>query len=303
MVSSTILLNPQQKIIAFFNQVPALLDVVERQERYRRNFVMRILSEQRTASFIALLVAIFINLYVVFDLGSRYLGDKGEKKDIPNIALTIVSLIHAVASLFMLMGYWLNSFPVDRSNWKDKRAALLAGEDEISPRQRAELFVASLNFWAVASSAGYFLVYFTLSLIGLISGEPRWYAFHIFDLAMRVEVMNMVVLAVKSNLPRLLGAFALTFMLIYVFALIGIAAFPGQYGFADAGSICSNSATFLACLRDHVYYGFYSSPVFDSPDLSFGGMIFALVYFILVVLVRSSRRQLLPLPLTLMAFV
>ena len=288
MMSSTILLNPQQKIIAFFNQVPALIDVVERQERYRRNFFMRVLSEQRTASLVALLVSIFINLYVVFDLGSRYLGDKGEKKDVPNFVLTIVSVVHAVASLFMLIGYFLNSFPVDQSNWKDKRTALLAGEDELNPRLRVQLLFASANYWTVVSSAGYFLLYFTLSLIGLIDNEPRWYAFHIFDLAMRVEVMRMVVRAVKSNLPRLLGTFALTFMLIYVFALIGIAAFPGKYGFADTGLICSNSTTFLACLRDHVYYGFYSSPVFDSPDLSFSGMAFALIYFILVVLVCES---------------
>eukprot|EP00045_Choanoeca_perplexa_P015435 m.193784 g.193784 ORF g.193784 m.193784 type:complete len:2674 (+) comp16989_c0_seq2:103-8124(+) len=288
MISSTILLNPQQKIIAFFNQVPSLLDVVERQERYRRNVLMRILSEQRTASLIALLLAIFINLYVVFDLGSRYLGDKGEKKDIPNNVLTIVSVIHAAASVFMLFGYFLNSFPVDKRNWNDKRTAILAGEDDLTPALRLKLFFASLNYWSVASSAGYFIFYLGLSLVGLFSNEPRWYAFHIFDLAMRVETMSMVVLAVKQNLPRLMGTFALTFMLIYVFALIGIAAFPGKYGFADAGAICSNSTTFLACLRDHVYYGFYSSPVFDSPDLSFGGMSFALLYFILVVLIMSS---------------
>lgn len=126
MMNSTILLNPQQKIIAFFNQVPSLLDVVERQERYRHNFLLRILSEQRTASIVALIMAIFINIYVVFDLGSRYLGpDKGSSKDLPYSVLNIISVVHLVASTLMLIGYFLNSYPIDCRIWDGKRAALL----------------------------------------------------------------------------------------------------------------------------------------------------------------------------------
>ncbi|EGD75312.1 cardiac ryanodine receptor [Salpingoeca rosetta] len=99
---------------------------------------------------------------------------------------------------------------------------------------------------------------------------------------------DLVLRAVKQNVSKLLGTFLLTFFIIYAFMLVGRDAFGGTYEFADAPATCAPGTPLVQCLRDHLYYGFYSSPVFAPADADVGLFVYSLLYFMVVVLVMAA---------------
>eukprot|EP00051_Salpingoeca_urceolata_P023861 m.411246 g.411246 ORF g.411246 m.411246 type:complete len:2678 (-) comp20163_c1_seq6:250-8283(-) len=273
-MDSTIMMDPQQKVISFWDESETLQELFFWQARIMTHPHLRLLTEERQITWLAFACAVFINIWVIFDL-----EDEGVAEAIP----TIVGYIHLALALFMLAGYGLNRFPID---WKRFKASDVWRDGGLWRPLK------SVGYWCTHSRVLYLIFYIVFSIMGL-SLSLKWFAFHLFDIVFRVQVMGLVMQAVQQNLMKLMATFVLAFLLLYAFSLIGQAGFSGEYGFSDANLDtanleCKADSPVLGCLRDHLYYGFMGSPVFTDPMTNVGAFVFSLLYFITVVLIMTS---------------
>ncbi|EGD77963.1 cardiac ryanodine receptor [Salpingoeca rosetta] len=267
MINGTVLENPEQKMQSFFGSVDFLMNVMNFEARVARMGVSYVLGHQRFLLPLAFILAAIINIWVIFDL-----GDDG----FPHSVVRVLAIAHAVVSMLILLGQSLSPLYVDWQRWQE------AAEG----RSLLGKALAFPLFWSLQASYPYYVVYLAMSVAGIF--QFKLFCFHLFDLVLRVEVMNLVLRAVKQNVSKLLGTFLLTFFIIYAFMLVGRDAFGGTYDFADAPATCAPGTPLVQCLRDHLYYGFYSSPVFAPADADVGLFVYSLLYFMVVVLVMAA---------------
>lgn len=91
-----------------------------------------------------------------------------------------------------------------------------------------------VTFWS-STRATYDFIYLIFSLLGAIV-SPRFFAFHLFDICLRVTTLGYIVQAIFTNILKLSAAFLLLFLLIYGFMLVGQSTFQGQYIFGSPGN-------------------------------------------------------------------
>ena len=98
----------------------------------------------------------------------------------------------------------------------------------------------------------------------------------------------MIIFAIFTSAPKLLGTIFLAALILYTFAIIGVASFSGEYQFPDIESYCSDSnATFSSCLQDH-FFTFGSAMSFVDVMPGFSGFVYGVIYNIIMVLLVAN---------------
>lgn len=171
---------------------------------------------------------LFINIYLIFDIS-----------DLKEVAIAIANA-HIACTVLWIVEYYLNFFVVDIEAFEDYKArnriviiATNFTQHVIVQLTRTWHF---LNFWCV-SRPGYLAVYLLFSFLGSFV-SMKFFAFHLFDICLRVPTLGFVTASIFINIPKLVAAFVLLFLMIYGWMLIGQSAYLGEYGFNDGTVEC-----------------------------------------------------------------
>eukprot|EP00047_Mylnosiga_fluctuans_P017901 m.65315 g.65315 ORF g.65315 m.65315 type:complete len:2703 (-) comp7315_c0_seq2:81-8189(-) len=275
LVQATILLNPHQRLAELLAAANQVIETIMNQAHYATRPALKILSQETVWAFVVFALTIFLNICVIFELSDSYL---------PYGLVMAAAVLHLVFTLLLCVSFVLNHLPLDRLRFR----ALLDELDEPQGPVEVALQWLQIAFYWARSDLSYFIVFLGFSLAG-IAASFQFFAFHLFDLCRRVAVMGFVIQAIRQNVLRIAATIVLLFMLVYVYMLIGRAAYGNEYGFiANSASVCSSDVPLLTCLRDSLYYGYQSSPLFLNSLSDFGALLFSLVYFISVVQIMAA---------------
>ncbi len=136
-----------------------------------------------------------------------------------------------MATVGLLGAFYFNNFPIEQMKYAAYKKRNVPA---VPPERRRDRFLAFVQgrvrfvlFWS-STRATYDLLYLIFSLLGAFV-SLRFFAFHLFDICLRVTTLGYIVNAIFTNIFKLLAAFSLLFLLIYGFMLVGQSAFQGQY--------------------------------------------------------------------------
>lgn len=233
-VSEVILLNPHQKITEFLSLAPLLMDTVMRQARYALNPVLLLISEETYWVNTAFILTLFLNVCVIFEMRDRY---------VPGGALTAAAVLHVLVSVLLCVSFALNRLPVDWLRFQPSIPTTSLENPRLNLQQGLSLALATITFWGASSRMLYYVLFLFFSLLGA-AASTQFFAFHLFDLCLRIPVMGFVVRfghclfselkfssAIRQNVLRIGAAILLLFMMVYVYTLIGQATYSGIHHF------------------------------------------------------------------------
>ena len=157
----------------------------------------------------------------------------------PSALISTAAALHVVTSSLLFANYGMNRLPVDLIRFKDDMPAL--SNSKLSPSKFFKFTKYVIAYWATVRLS-YYLAFLVFSFLGALRSNS-FFAFHFFDLSLRISVMGFVVQAVRQNVFRIAAAILLLFILVYIFALIGQAGFPSEYDFISGSSVgCSSES-------------------------------------------------------------
>eukprot|EP00048_Salpingoeca_helianthica_P009906 m.142611 g.142611 ORF g.142611 m.142611 type:complete len:1423 (+) comp14974_c15_seq10:957-5225(+) len=277
-VDGTVLLPPEVKISEFLPKCRTVANMIVRQHSLQHSWKRYI--SQVPWVWIALCLVILININTIFDVNSL----------LP--AARVLAYLHIVTTLGLLGAFYLNTFPIEQEWYaaykRRHRRAIPAVRRRDMMLSWLEDRVRFFLFWS-STRATYDIIYLIFSLLGAFV-SLRFFAFHLFDICLRVTTLGYILKAIFTNIFKLIAAFSLLFMLIYGFMLVGQSAFQGQYLYGSGLGViqCDSNSPLLSCLRDSLFYGYQAAPNFSSPLPNLGALVFALLYFIIVVQIMTA---------------
>ncbi len=154
---------------------------------------------------------------------------------------------------------------------------------------RADKFVAMLPnglrnscAFAVNPWTLYHIAALTMSISGL-AVSPLCFAFHLVDIVFRIKLLRYVLAAVTNNYTQIFGTAFMGVLIIYLYTVMGLVFFGGEYSFEGANGSCN---TLLNCFAQSLDYGLRSAPVWnDGVNASFSHHIFNISYHVFVILI------------------
>jgi hypothetical protein len=184
-------------------------------------------------AWVAFALVIIINIYTIFSING-----------LKNVA-TVLGFVHIFISVMMTWAYILNVLPIDIEWYNASETSQPSHTLEIRRWmrmwKRVKFYIRFITFWS-RSRLIYDIGYLIVSIIG-VSVSLRFFAFHLFDITLRVKTLGFVIQAIFTNILKLGAAFLLLFLMIYAYMLIGQSAFEGLYVFGAGNVECNSKAS------------------------------------------------------------
>eukprot|EP00026_Physarum_polycephalum_P000121 Phypoly_transcript_00121.p1 GENE.Phypoly_transcript_00121~~Phypoly_transcript_00121.p1 ORF type:complete len:2101 (+),score=228.03 Phypoly_transcript_00121:347-6649(+) len=254
--------NQQDKIEDFFDRSTFLIKEMEHREVLSKNKLFSYLAVRETQlKNLAFILAVIINMLVIWSYDAQPSvrgGSPGDVKVFPAAAIAILFLgtIQAVVSVLTLIIFSVSNVPaILRQSWK-------AWTGSISPVSYDDLpnnlmyKVLSGYFLMCNPLLLFYVLYVISSTLGVVlfPNGPFFFAFQLLDVVARSELLKYVIRAVTLNGRSIILTALLTFVVVYLYAILGFQFFRNQF-VQDNTFLCES---LWMCLVNVVNYGLRS---------------------------------------------
>jgi hypothetical protein len=214
----------QSCIDDFFDRSQEVVFEIEYQEAYHRSrFLSAFVGNKNVWRFTTLVVALAINILLIL----CYKTSSGDFNAFPSVELEwrvvifTLACVHAFLAAMRLFDYYFCAGPrLIYAAWRKK--GMVDGSSGNPDREIPGgilRFIWGCLFVLRDSKSMYELLYFVISLLGLLIA-PFFFAFHLLDIVTWSPQLKNVLNAITLNRKSLLLTLLLSFVIVYIYAVI-----------------------------------------------------------------------------------